>query len=260
MRILLSLILLATLVYSGLCLFLYINQRNMLYYPVSSSEPADLMSLQLDAGGESLNAWVMNPGQSKAVLYFGGNAEAVASNAGLFRNEVTGYSVYFTEYRGYGRSTGKPTEQGLMSDALAWYDLVARQHKQVAVIGRSLGSAVALRLASERKVSRLVLVTPFDSAAKLAAHYYPLFPVSLLLKDRYDSVKLVHRLSLPVLAIAAEDDEIIPYARTRALLKALPAGELTTVIIKNTGHNDLSTNPVYISSISRFLAAKNRGH
>lgn len=243
--------------YAALCLYLYLNQRNMMYFPVAPTAFHGLQAVRLQAGGEQLNAWMQNPGNSKAVLYFGGNAEAVAYNAGLFRDMLQGFTFYYTEYRGYGNSGGRPSEKALYADALAWYDLLARQHQEVVVIGRSLGSGVATWLASRRRVARMVLISPFDSATRLAAHHYPLFPVSILLEDKYDSVARSQHLTMPVLVIAGERDRIIPMSRTRALVNVLPSKSVKTVILKNVGHNDLSTDPAYVRSIARFLAEKN---
>jgi len=202
---------------------------------------------------------MINPGKKNAILYFGGNAEAVAYNASMFRELFKNYTVYLTEYRGYGNSSGAPTEQGLYADALSWYDKLASQYEQISVIGRSLGAGVAIYLTDSRKVQRLVLVTPFDSATNMARHYYPLFPVSILLKDKYDSLNRAKRIKIPTLVIAGEHDEIVPRARTQSLIDVLPKDQTRTVIIKRVGHNDLSSSSTYAAELSQFIGIKGVG-
>ncbi|MBE9516154.1 MAG: alpha/beta hydrolase [Proteobacteria bacterium] len=243
----------AVVIYVGLCLFLYLTQRSVIYYPVKGPEFPGVDAIQLNNNGEVLNAWVVNPGKQNAILYFGGNAEPVVYNAPMFRELFNNYTVYLTDYRGYGNSTGSPTESGLYADALAWYDKLASQHRQISVIGRSLGAGVAIYLVDQREVKRLALVTPFDSATNMARHYYPYFPASFLLKDKYDSLSRAKRIKIPILVIAGERDEIVPRARTQSLVDMLPKNQTRTVIIKGVGHNDLSSNPAYAAELSQFI-------
>jgi pimeloyl-ACP methyl ester carboxylesterase len=250
-----TLIILST-AYIGLCLFLYITQRSIIYYPVKGPGLSTAESIQLSNNGEVLNAWVINPGKQHAILYFGGNAEPVEYNAPMFRERFKNYTVYLTEYRGYGKSTGSPTEQGLYADALGWHDLIANTHDKISIIGRSLGAGVAIYLADLRKIKRIALVTPFDSAVNMGRHYYPLFPVSLLLKDKYDSTDRAGRIKMPTLVIAAERDKIVPFARTQSLVQILPAAQTNTIIIKGVGHNDLSSNPAFEAELVQFFDIK----
>lgn len=256
MKSILPTILILSLAYIGLCLFLYITQRSIIYYPVKGPGLSGAEAIQLNNQGEVLNAWVVNPGKQHAILYFGGNAEPVVYNAPMFRERFKNYTVYLTEYRGYGKSTGSPTEQGLYADALGWYDLIAKKHDQISIIGRSLGAGVATYLADLRAVKRMALVTPFDSAVNMARHYYPYFPASLLLKDRYDSSGRARRIKIPTLVIAAERDEIVPFSCTQSLIDVLPRDITRTTIIKDVGHNDLSDNPAFETELAQFFHLK----
>ncbi|MFQ5983707.1 MAG: alpha/beta hydrolase, partial [Woeseiaceae bacterium] len=172
------------LIYVGFCAFLYMTQRNALYYPTPEVQVTDATEVRLESDGETLKIWHLpNSNGPNAIIYFGGNAEDVSGNIPQFRNIFPGYAVFLVNYRGYGGSTGSPTEAGLYRDALTVFDEIHSRHKDVSVIGRSLGAAVATYLASVRDVQRLVLVTPFDSIENVAKGAFPIFPVSLLIKD-----------------------------------------------------------------------------
>ena len=121
-------------------------------------------------------------------------------------------------------------------------------------MGRSLGSGVAVQLASARPVERLVLVTGFDSLANVAAAHFPWLPVRLLMKDRYESARLAPDVSAPVLMVIAGHDEIIPRARSDALASAFRGGQAEVVVLPGVGHNTLDLSPQYLRSVRRFLA------
>jgi hypothetical protein len=121
------------------------------------------------------------------------------------------------------------------------------------VIGRSLGSGVAAHLASVRDVRRLVLVTPFDSLVNVARAHFGYFPVSLLMRDRYDSGRLVPAIRAPVLIIIAAHDEIIPRARSDALAAAFGPSRARVTVLDGVGHNDIDDRPRYLESIAEFL-------
>jgi pimeloyl-ACP methyl ester carboxylesterase len=158
-------------------------------------------------------------------------------------------ALYLLHYRGFTGSTGSPSEQALVADALALYDRVAREHQDVMVIGRSLGTGVALQVASRRPVNRLVLVTPFDSLAALAAQQFPYFPVRWLLRDRYESAQYAARVTAPTLLIAAGQDEIIPARSTELLLTRFPEGVARMRVIAGVGHNTISESTAYIPAL-----------
>jgi pimeloyl-ACP methyl ester carboxylesterase len=166
-------------------------------------------------------------------------------------------AVYLVNYRGYGGSTGRPSEAALLSDAVATYDWVAARHDRIAVVGRSLGSGVAVALAAQRPVDRLVLVTPFDSIANVAADHFPFFPVRWLLRDRYDSLQRIGEVRAPVLVLIAEHDEVVRRARSDALIAAIPADIRHTVLIRGATHNDISSFPAYWQTLQNFLALAN---
>jgi pimeloyl-ACP methyl ester carboxylesterase len=121
------------------------------------------------------------------------------------------------------------------------------------VIGRSLGSGVAVHLASSRPVERLVLVTAFDSLVNVARVYFRWLPVGILLRDRYDSVAMAREVTAPVLIVIAAEDEIIPRARSESLAAAFATGQAKVVVVPGVGHNTLDLSPAYLGAVRVFL-------
>ncbi len=160
-------------------------------------------------------------------------------------------SVYAMNFRGYGGSTGKPSETALVADALVLFDRVQADHTHVTVIGRSLGSGVAIHIASERPVERLILVTPYDSLLKVAATQFRYFPLSWLMLDKFESWRYAPKVTAPTQLIAAQNDEIISLASTEALYKHLPQSLAKLTIIPSVGHNTISESPEYIPLLRR---------
>jgi pimeloyl-ACP methyl ester carboxylesterase len=189
----------------------------------------------------------------KALLYFGGNAEDVSVNLASFAHAFPDYAIYLLHYRGYGGSAGKPIEAALHADARALFDKVHQDHPQIALVGRSLGSGVAVRLAAERPASRLVLVTPYDSIAAIAAAQFPYFPVRWLLTDKFESTRHAPAVRVPTLIVRAEHDEVIPRASTERLHASFAAGVATQVVIRGAGHNSISESAQYLDAMRAML-------
>jgi pimeloyl-ACP methyl ester carboxylesterase len=155
-------------------------------------------------------------------------------------------AIYLLHYRGYGGSSGKPSEEALFNDALTLFDEVHAQHPDVDVVGRSLGSGVAVYLASQRPIARLVLVTPYDSLQELGVRQFPYLPVRWLLRDKFESWRFAPRVTAPTLLIAADHDEIIPRESTELLRSRFKPGVASLVVLPGTDHNTISSNPEYI--------------
>ncbi|KAF1709777.1 alpha/beta hydrolase [Pseudoxanthomonas kalamensis DSM 18571] len=246
---------LGLLLYAGTCTLLFWQQRSLIYFPQYTRMPADTTDIALQRpGGIVLRGWVVNPGQQDAAIYFGGNAESVQGNREQLAETLPGHTVYLFAYRGYGASDGVPDEASLIADALAVHDEVRRRHPagRVDVIGRSLGSGVAVQLAAHRPVPRLVLVTPFDSLARVAAAHYPAFPVRLLLRDHFESIHYLPKHRGELLVLRAGRDNVVPPEHTDRLLRSFP-GTAEVVAFADAGHDDISTEPGYWQSLRRFL-------
>jgi len=189
------------------------------------------------------------------VIYFGGNAE---ETSWLLEDSERpqNWAWLVVNYRGYGWSEGSPGEKAMAADARRIYDWTRLrsdvEHSQIVAFGRSLGSGVAVRLATERALAGAILATPFDSMESVAKRHYPIVPVSLLLRHRFDSLGLAPRIGIPMLCIVAERDSIVPVEHAHRLHAAW-RGDKRLVSIANAGHNDVSANPAFWREIGSFL-------
>ncbi|MEO6102576.1 MAG: alpha/beta hydrolase [Pseudoxanthomonas sp.] len=246
-------LLLLALVYLGICALLYVKQRDLIYFPAATLVPADSTNFSLVANGIVLRGWKLNPGQSRALIYFGGNAERLERSRSELASLFPDRTVYLLAYRGYGASEGKPSEAALLADSIALFDQVSAEHDQdIAVIGRSLGSGVASHLASLRPVSRLALVTPFDSLAGVAQAHYRWLPVRWLISDRYDTHRYLQHYAGPLLILRAGRDEVIPPANTDLLLDSLK-GSPRVVEFAGADHNGISAEAGYGEALRDFM-------
>jgi pimeloyl-ACP methyl ester carboxylesterase len=233
--------------YAVLCGLLYTFQRTLMYMPQPRSLDAAAPAMRLAVDGAELLVTTRPRAGPGALIYFGGNAEDVSMNLPSLSAAFPDRAIYLLHYRGYGGSSGSPSEAALVADALALFDRVHAGHPDVLVVGRSLGSGVAVQLAAQRPVARLVLVTPFDSIETLAVRQYGGFPVRWLLRDRYDSSRHAPRVTAPTLLIAAGHDELVPAESTRALLPHFPPGVARLAVLPGTGHNTVADHPDYIA-------------
>ena len=241
------LLLIALAGYLAACLALFAFQRSFIYFPPQVPSLAAPKTTTLAQPGAELRVSGRAHEGPRAVLYFGGNAEDVTASLPLLDEAFPGHALYLMHYRGYLGSSGKPTEQALVADALALFDRTALEHRDIVVIGRSLGSGVAIQLAARRPVSRLVLVTPFDSLAALGARQFPYFPVRWLLRDKYESGKHAPAVKATTLLVAAGDDEIITAHSTELQLSRFREGVASMRVIDGTGHDSISDSPAYVA-------------
>jgi fermentation-respiration switch protein FrsA (DUF1100 family) len=196
-------------------------QRALLYFPDRKRTPPAEVGLPqaqevwlTSSDGERLIAWHVAPrGDKPVVLYFHGNAGALDLRADRFRALIAdGTGLLALSYRGYGGSSGTPSEQGLIRDALAAYDFAAARYatRRLVPWGESLGTAVAIALAAERPVGGLILDAPFTSIADVGAAAYPFAPVRWLIKDAFRSDRRIARVHAPILALHGERDSVVP--------------------------------------------------
>jgi pimeloyl-ACP methyl ester carboxylesterase len=185
-----------------------------------------------------------------AVIYFGGNAEDVSLDLPEFASAFPNTAIYLLHYPGYGGSAGHPTEKSILAAAFALFDAVHAQHANVTLIGRSLGTGVAIHVASQHPVTRLILVTPYDSLVDVAQEHYPFLPNRLIMLDKYDSWKYAPQVTAPTRIIVAGDDEIIPRTSTERLRTRFTKCAVSYVIIPDVGHNSISESPDYLRLLS----------
>lgn len=226
-------------VYAGLCLIFLVFQRSFIYMPTPAT-PAHAAAFTLEVPDTKVRISSRPHDGPKAVVYFGGNAEDVAYTVPELAQLFPDRAVYGMHYRGYSGSSGHPSETALRSDARALFELVHARHPDVIVVGRSLGSSLAIQLAAEEPVSRLVLITPFESILSIAKRVAPFLPMNLLLRDKYESWRFAPKVSCPTLVIAASHDELVPLADTRRLVAAFQAEVVTLRVVEGTDHNSVS--------------------
>jgi len=212
--------------------------------------------------GTRLAGWLMTPkepGPHPAVLYFGGRSEEVSwvvRDAGTL---FPGMTVLAMNYRGYGDSRGIPGEEHMVEDGCMLYDWLASRRnvdaKRIAVVGRSLGSGVAVQVAKERPASAMVLITPYDSILAIAQRRFRGVPVSFVLKHRFESVKYASLLKAPTYILRAASDDIVPHSHTDQLVSQLTSVRLDETI-PDSDHMDIPYLPETQQRVARFLTAQ----
>ncbi len=233
--------------------YIFLTQRSFIYFPEQSKPVRVAPNFELVNSGLQLKGWVLNQECQDAIIYFGGNGESLEYNLPLFQSMFPGSAVYMLAYRGYGESEGEPTEAGIYADAIALYDSVQTKYNSISVIGRSLGSGVATYLAAHRPTHKLALITPFSSLEDIAKRKFPIFPVGLLLQDRYASVQRAKQIAAESLIIYAENDRVVPEASTRELIAGFHPGQVKVMKIADAGHNSISGFSEYKTALQQFF-------
>jgi pimeloyl-ACP methyl ester carboxylesterase len=235
----------AVILFAVACGVLFVFQRSLIYYPRPRSNPEGSILMTLPVGIATVHVSTHPRAGPAALIYFGGNAEDVSLDVPDLVDAFPDRAIYALHYPGYGGSSGSPSQQAIFDAALALFDQVHAEHPNIVVIGRSLGSGVAVWTASQRPIERLVLVTPFDSLADVAAAQYPLLPVRWLLRDRFDSWRYAPQVTAPTRIIVAEDDELVPRSSSDRLRTRFRDGIASYVVVPNAGHNTIQDNPGY---------------
>jgi len=244
-----SIVRIVVIVYVVFGVILFLFQKRIIYQPRGQvAQTPEIIGLEYEsvrlttADGVSISAWYVPSSMDRGtVLFCHGNAGNISGRLptiGIFH--ALGLNVMIFDYRGYGDSEGSPGEKGTYLDAgAAWDHLIdVRKAKpeRIVVFGRSLGGAVATKLAIDRKPAAAILESTFTSIPDLAGRMYPIYPIRLLARVRYDTIKRIGDLNCPVLILHSPDDEIIPYAHGRKLFEAAP--EPKQFVEMTGGHND----------------------
>ncbi len=250
-RVFIMIIATALALYATVCVGLFAFQRSLIYYPQPrfNSEGSALMTLRV--GAAEVHVSTRPHAGPAALLYFGGNAEDVSQDVPDLVDAFPGDAIYALHYPGYGGSSGSPSQQAIFADSLALFDRVTAEHPNITVVGRSLGSGVAVWIASQRPIARLVLVTPFDSLADPAAQQYRFLPVRWLLRDRFDSWRYAPKVTTPTRIIVAGDDELVPRSSSDRLRTRFREGLVTYLVVPGFGHNTIQDAPGYWALLSK---------
>ncbi len=268
MRMLWNILGLLATAYAALLIGVFLFQSRLVYFPdigrETSATPRDAgleyEEVRLDTDdGESLHAWFVPAAQPRGtVLLFHGNAGNISHRLEyLLMFHRLGYSSFIFDYRGYGKSSGRPSEQGTYRDAAAaWRYLTVTRNiepRRIALLGESLGGAVAAWLASRQQPGALVLASVFTSVPDMGAEVYPFLPVRLLSRYDYNTRAYLKHVEAPVLIAHSREDDIVPYRHGRALFEA--AREPKTFLEMRGGHNDsfLFSQEAWASELGAFL-------
>jgi hypothetical protein len=233
---------------------LYLLQRHMVYFPdsaVPSRENNDVADMDIvtvqTEDGLSLQGWYKPAQDGKpTIITFHGNGGNIGWRGVRARMYLDqGFGFLMAEYRGYGGNEGVPSEEGFYKDARAYLQFLKDKDitgENLVVLGESLGTGVAVKMVSEHPdVRALILETPFTSVVDVAAKRFPFVPVSLLLKHRYESSKLIADINVPILVLHAKDDKIVPFSFGERLYN-LATEPKEMVVYETGGHIGLYKN------------------
>ena len=211
------------LAYIIIVLFTYLYQRKLLYHPSENNYTGDEIQfdykevfIEVDKDVK-LKSWFLEKDlkKNKTILYFHGNAGDLTNRVHKL-NELNklDVNILIISWRGFSGNQGKPTEKNLYNDArkaVEWLNETGVTNKNIILYGESLGTGVATELGQNNSFSGIVLESPFTSIADAAKIYYPYLPVNLLLKDRYDSIKKIKNIEIPILIMHGKKDDIVPF-------------------------------------------------
>ena len=269
MRGFLTLLIAAASFYVLLALMLFLFQDRMVF--LSNLPGRALTATPRDAGfdyedvtletsdGLKLHGWYVPAAQARGVaLFLHGNAGNIShrlDSIAIFRE--LGLDTLIIDYRGYGQSQGKPSEQGTYLDAeAAWHYLVSNREvaaDRIIVFGRSLGGAVAAWLANQYRPAALIIESSFSSALEMARKLYPFMPVRLITRLDYPVKLYVSRLHCPLLVIHSRDDEIIPFTMAEAIYNSAAEPKSLLEIWGDHNNGFLLSGDRYLSGLNEFI-------
>jgi fermentation-respiration switch protein FrsA (DUF1100 family) len=243
------------LIYLAVLTFLYFYQRHMMYFPGDARPAPEALGISAPEivvlnpeDGLMIEGWFWPPSKAgyETIVFFHGNGQDYQywmNKLKLFRDQ--GYGTLHAEYRAYGGNPGRPSEDGFYRDAKAymnWLQQVKRtDFGQIVLYGESLGTGIAVQMATEFPVKAMLLESAYTSVADVAQSKYPIFPVHWLLKDQYQSIQKIAALKMPKFFIHAAQDQVIPIRFGQRLYEAALEPK-TFVTIEASGHNDLYDN------------------
>lgn len=261
-----TLVVIAALAYVGLGVLVFLRQSSFVYCPARdiAFTPShwnltfDDVRLKTQDGEEIAGWYIPAENAEWTVLFFHGNGGNIGDRVEIVGAlHGMGLNVLIIDYRGYGRSTGKPSEEGTYRDALAAWDYLTSTRgaspESIVVYGRSLGGAVACRLSAEKEPGALILESAFTSIRDMAAERFPYLPVRFFCRFNYDTLEDIKSVRCPVLVAHSKSDETVPYEQGRRIFEAAPEPKRFAEL--STGHNidSLEVDVVYRETFGDFL-------
>lgn len=253
-----SVIALIAVFYITIIGWLYVNQRSLQYFP--DKEIEDISTLNLGDSKETfletedgvkIQTWFHLPTKEgmPMVIFYHGNAYNLAHRNLKFKELIDmGYGFVAPSWRGYGKSEGSPTEEGLYKDARAavkFLNELGYKTEESIVIGESLGSGLAVKMATEHKFKGVFLITPYTRIADRAQEMYWYLPVKHLIKDNYNNIDNINNINdAPLLIVHGTEDEVIPMSHAEEIIDKA-SGTKKLIIYPGKGHNNLDTRELY---------------
>jgi len=256
--------------YVLLLIIMFFFQSNLLYHPSVdnylkdqvTNEPAEIEKVKITTVDNiDLVAWFYNKDieKFKTILFFHGNAGSL-ENRTYKLNHFKDLDVNFLiiAWRGFSGNKGKPNEIGLYEDArsaINWLNMKGMQDKNIILYGESLGTAVVVEIAQNKKYAGVILESPFTSMVNMGKKYYPFFPVSLLLKDKFESYKKINNIFVPVLIMHGKVDKIVPYDMGKKMYEL--ANEPKFFYSQEYGDHMIEYDEKLLSALKKFILSLN---
>lgn len=246
-----------------LVVLLYVLQTKLIFYPGKLSANYKFRLRQGDeevfiktADDEQINGLFYQGSRPEVILYFHGNAGDLSGWQFVAEDFVgAGYNILIIDYRGYGKSTGSISENGFYKDAAASYAFLIEtkqfQSQSIIVYGRSIGTGVAVDLASKNECKGLVLESPYSSLGALANEKLPFFFPSLYLRFKFNNIAKINHVKCPVVFIHGKKDELIPSSHSEKLFRKFD-GRKKLILVESGSHNDLNSfqeHEVFLSEV-----------
>jgi len=241
---------------------LYLIQDLLLFHPTpltrdhkfSFNQPFEEVNISIGKNNLSIVKFKPNPPRKGLVLFFHGNmhnVERYKKYPSLFTGN--GYEIWMLDYPGFGKSTGKRTEQFMYEQATIMYDLARKEINSDSIIiyGKSIGTGVASYLASIESSDKLILETPYYSAVALAKYYFPIYPVSAMIRYSFPIHDYLKKIKFPVTIFHGTDDEVVPYKQGKQLAEENQNIKLVT--IEKGKHNNLFDFELFQQQMNTLL-------
>jgi uncharacterized protein len=255
-----TIVLVILIIYVTCIILLYLLQAKLIFFPEKLPPTFKYTSSGTEifletSDHERINALFFRGTRSDVILYCHGNAGSLDNWQFVAEDFYkAGYSILIFDYRGYGKSSGRISEEGFYHDVLRCYDYLREyfQEDEIVVYGRSIGTGVAVDLCSKTKVKGLVLEAPYTSLVNLAKEKFGLFLPGIYLKTRFNNMAKINQIECPVLLIHGTEDSLIPARESQMLFNTFN-GRKKLILVKGGGHNDLSSFVEYQKIVNNEL-------
>ena len=256
--------------YILLLIVVFFFQRNLLYHPSVDNhlkdqteiEPAEIKKVKITTKDKiDLIGWFYNKDieKFKTILFLHGNAGSLG-NRTYKLNHFKDLNVNFLiiAWRGFSGNKGKPNEMGLYEDAesaIKWLNANGIKEKNIILYGESLGTGVAIEVAQNKNYAGIILESPFTSMVNMGKKYYPFFPVSFLLKDKFESYRKIQKISVPIIVMHGKQDKIVPFAMGKKMYEM--ANEPKFFYVQEYGDHMIDYDTELLMALEKFIQSLN---